>query len=199
MRSSTGRCSTRRRSSPSAPPTGCRWRRWRLHKGLRAWLQAPSPLVGEGALFFGRIPAEPGPRSHSPAANRASSARSSPAGSRPCGLRSLAQPMLSTAQPPFVIPSAARNLQFTGSATCRSLAALGMTMRAGRLTGRGMLTQRCGCASDVNPKGGDGHVRLVAGSVRADTVVSCPRGFQRDPHASGGCAQKSRSCRYLSE
>src|SRR5215207_6065117 len=28
---------------------------------------------------------------------------------------------------PFVIPSAARDLQFAGSATCRSLAALGMT------------------------------------------------------------------------
>src|SRR5215207_4056210 len=45
------------------------------------------------------------------------------------------------------------------------------------------------CASDVNPKGGDGHVRLVAGSARAATVVPLPREFQRDPHASGGCAQ----------
>jgi hypothetical protein len=37
----------------------------------------------------------------------------------------------------------------------------------------------------VNPKGGDGHVRLVAGSVRAATVVSLPRGFQRGPGSAG--------------
>src|SRR5215204_7519853 len=59
--------------------------------------------------------------------------------------------------------------------------------RGWRLSGRRVRA----CASDVNPKGGDGHVRLVAGSVRAATVVSLPRGFQRDPRTAGDAPNQS--------